>query len=63
MVAFFCFALLGAVSVIFSYLAAVYAAGATAIYASATLMAPYRRLEGNDDALRQAYLSQHAHEH
>jgi hypothetical protein len=63
MVAFFCFALLGAISVILSYLAAIYAAGATAIYASATLLSPYRRLQGGGGAVRQAYLGQHAHEH
>ena len=61
MATFYAVAMCGAASVILSYLAAIYAAGAAAIYTSATLMSPYRRLEGRSGAARPVYITHHEH--
>ena len=57
MLGFTCLALLGAISVIISFLAGLYAAGATAIYASVSLAASQQTIAGGSrrrhPALRQ----------
>ena len=54
MLGFTCLALLGAMSVIVSFLAGLYAAGATAIYASASLAASQSRIAGRAPRPRPA---------